>query len=151
MWKSLGARNVVIPTSDRYWSFIKAGNPGTRINYYAKLIGGKLEFTSVTGGDVINLDYISKNAVKDATGTMKELFDKDTDEWVLPDQTLILGIKGYWKVEKEMPTGAKDLEDFEKTLKYNVAQDTPAKVIRKRPWGGSGTPYSPPISADYLW
>ena len=85
---------------------MKAGNPGTRINYYAKLIDGKLEFTAVTGGDVINQDYISRYAVKDAAGQMKEYFTADTDEWVLKDYTLILGTKAYWKGEKEMPTAA---------------------------------------------
>ena len=151
MWKSGGARHVVIPTSDRYWAFIKAGNPGTRINYYAKLIQGKLEFTAVNGGDVINLDYISKYAVMDSTGTMKEYFDSDTDEWVLKDYTLILATKAYWKGEKEMPTADRDMAEFEDHIKRDVAQDTPAKVIRKRPWGGASTPYAPPISADYLW
>lgn len=151
MWKSGGARHVVIPTSDRYWAFIKAGNPGTRINYYAKLIQGKLEFTAVNAGDVINLDYISRFAVLGADDVPKEYFTADTDRWLLKDYTLILGTKAYWKIEKEMPSGVADMQEFNDHIKRDVSQDTPAKVIRKRPWGGAYTPYAPPISADYLW
>jgi hypothetical protein len=151
MWKSMGARHVVIPTSDRYWAFIKAGNPGTRINYYAKLIDGKLEFTAVTAGDVINLDYISRFAVKNAAGGTQEYFTADTDEWLLKDYTLILGTKAFWKGEKEMPTAERDKMDFQNQVKTDVAQDTPAKVIRTRGYEQAGFPYAPPISADYLW
>ena len=151
MWKSGGARHVVIPTDNRYWAFIKAGNPGTRINYYAKLIGGKLEFTAVTGGDVINMDYISRFAVEDVSGTPKEYFTADTDTWILKDYTLTLAIKAFWKAEKMMEGSELDMVHFKDHIKRDVAQDTPAKVIRKRPWGGAYTPYSPPISADYLW
>ena len=151
MWKSYGARHVVIPTSDQYWAFIKAGNPGTQINYYAKLIDGKLVFTAVTGGDVINLDYISKYAVVDSTGTRKEFFTADTDTWVLKDYTLILATKAYWKGEKEMPTAARDMQEFYSHIKRDVAQDTPAKAIRTRGHEQAGFPYAPPISADFLW
>jgi hypothetical protein len=150
MWKSDGARFVVIPVSDRYWSFIKAGNPGTRINYYAKLIGGKLAFTSVTAGDVINYDYMSNSAITDSGGTPKPRFTEDTDLFLLSDSTLVTGIKAFWKIEKEMPTGALDMQEFKKSMKRDIAADTPAKVIRNRD-DARWTPYAPPISEDYLW
>jgi hypothetical protein len=150
MWKSDGARHVVIPTSDRYWAFIKAGNPGTRINYYAKIIGGQLAFTAVTDGDVINLDYCSLFAVEGSGAVAKERFTADTDLWYLDDDTLVLGIKAYWKAEKEMPSAAVDMADFRKHLKRDIGQQTPAKVIRPRDTN-QYTPYAPPISEDYLW
>ena len=151
MWKSFGARHVVIPTSDRYWAFIKAGNPGTRINYYAKFIQGKLEFTAVNAGDVINFDYQSKHAIVDDSGNTKEHFTSDSDTFLLHDSTLIIGTKAYWLMEKEIPAGQKAEMDFREHLKIDVGRDAPAKVIRHRPWGGAYTPYAPPISADYLW
>ena len=150
MWKSSGARHVVIPTSDRYWSFIKAGNPGTRINYYAKFIGGQLAFTSVNGGDVINYDYMSVNANTDSSGTPKERFTDDTDLFLLSDTTLVLGTKAYWKTEKEIMTAVLDMKDFQKSMRRDIAATTPAKVIRS-PDSDRWTPYAPPISADYLW
>lgn len=151
MWKSFGARHVVIPTSDRYWSFIKAGNPGTRINYYAKFIQGKLEFTAVSGGDVINFDYMSKYAITDSGGTPKEQFTEDTDLFLLSDHTLIRGTQAYWKIEKEIMTGLKDEKDFEQHIKRDIAADTPAKVIRSGVREDRYYPYAPPISQDYVW
>jgi hypothetical protein len=150
MWKSQGARHVVIPTSDRYWAYIKAGNPGTRINYYAKFINGKLVFTSVDAGDVINFDYISENAIMDSAMQPKDRFTEDTDTFLLDDSTLVRGTQAYWKTEKEMPTGALDMQNFRKDLLRDIGQDTPAKVIRMRD-NGMYTPNTPPISTDYLW
>jgi hypothetical protein len=150
MWKAYGARHVVIPTTDRYWAFLKAGNPGSALNYYAKFIQGKLEFTSVAGGDVINYDYISENSVRDVSGTMKPRFTADTDTYLLPDTTLVLGIKAYWQLEKEMNAGAIAMKDFLKNIKRDIGKDTPAKSIRT-PNSASQMPFSPPIDKNYLW
>lgn len=150
MWKAYGARNVVIPTPERQWSFIKAGNPGNAISYYAKLIGGKLEFTAVTGGDIINFDYISNAVVRDAAGELKERFTADTDEYIMNADTLILGTKAFWKLEKEMPSGVVDQKEFRQHLKRDISKDTPSVVIRSRS-SREGTPWAPPISENYLW
>ena len=150
MWKSFGARHVVIPTSNRYWGFLKAGNPGTGINYYAKLIQGKLEFVAVSAGDVINYDYQSSNAVISSTGVEKEEFTSDSDKYLLNDNTLALGIKAFWKIEKGIPTAQVDMMEFKKMVKRDIAVDTPAVVIRDNSrW--EGLPYAPPISSAYQW
>jgi hypothetical protein len=150
MWKAYGARHVVIPTPDRYWAFLKAGNPGTGISYYAKLIGGMLEFIAVSGGDVINYDYQSSHAVISSTGQTKETFTDDSDKYLLNDNTLAMGIKALWKVEKGIATGVVDMMDFKKHIKRDIGVDTPAKVIRNNDrWEGS--PWAPPISSAWQW
>jgi hypothetical protein len=150
MWKAFGARHVVIPTENRYWAFLKAGNPGTGISYYAKLIGGMLEFIAVSGGDVINYDYQSSHAVISSTGQTKATFTSDSDKYLLNDNTLALGIKAMWKIEKGIPTGAVDMMDFKKHIKRDIGVDTPAKVIRNNSrWEGS--PWAPPISSAWQW
>jgi hypothetical protein len=151
MWKSNGARNVVIPTGNEYWSFIKAGNPGTRVNYYAKLIDGMLEFTAVSAGDVINFDYQSAWAITDSDGTPKPEFDNDTDLFLLDDNTLINGIKAYWKTEKEIATAPRDEARFMRDMRRFIVKDTAAKVIRSGARDERYYPYAPPISQDYLW
>jgi len=148
MWKAEGARNVVIPTPDYYWAWLKAGNPGTGIQYYGKLIDGKIEFASVVPGDTINFDYISKYAVRSSGGALKERFTADTDTFLLNDNTLIYGTKAFWKIEKEMPTGALDMQTFKKSLRTDVAKTSPSKTIRA---GNNMTPFSPPIDSNYSW
>lgn len=150
MWKSFGARHVVIPTPDRYWGFLKAGNPGTGVSYYAKFIGGKLEFVSVTAPDVINFDYQSNSPITDLNGVPKQRFTADSDLFLLNDETLALGIKALWKTEKEMPTAAYDMQEFNKSMKRDIGADTPAVVIRGNDIY-AGAPYAPPISENYRW
>jgi hypothetical protein len=150
IWKGYGARNVMLPTPERLWSWLKAGNPGNGFRYYAKIIGGKLEFITVSAGDVIQLDYSSNHAVIDSQGTTKERFDNDTDKFLLDDNTLIYGTQAFWKVEKEMPSAVADMQNFRDSIKSDAGRDSPAIVIR------SGIPkhdmpYSPPIDRNYLW
>lgn len=150
MWKSSGARMVQLPTSERLWGFMKAGNPAQAWTYYAKFINGKLTFTSINAGDVINFDYVRDTPIRGAGGELKSRFTEDTDVWMLKDQTLISGVKAYWKLEKEMPSAVVDMKQFQNHIKHDISVDTPAVTIRTRSTRG-GYPWTPPIGNEYLW
>ena len=151
MWKQSGARMVQLPTSERLWGFMKAGNALQSWTYYAKFIQGKLTFTSVNAGDVINFDYVSNSPIMGADGTPKPRFTQDTDVWMMNDQTLIRGTKAFWKIEKEMPSAIMDMKEFQKHIKRDIGVDTPSVVIRTGAGREGRYPYTPPVGNDYLW
>ena len=102
--------------------------PGAWIIY-----GGKMHFTPAPSGDA-SFPYISNNyAIDSATLDRKPAFDTDTDEFVLEDRLLTLGLIWRWREMKGLGF-AGDQEAFTKALDEYASKDAGSKVIR---WGGA--------------
>jgi hypothetical protein len=150
MWKQEGARQVQVPTQDRIWGYLTAGNPGTGWTYYAKFFGDRLEFKSVSAGDVLQYDYIANYPVLDTQGNPKARFTEDTDTFLLNDETLILGTKAFWKAEKQMETAGDDRQEFLRSLRHDIVRDTGARTVRGYSQRFS-YPGQSPLSSQYQW
>ena len=74
--------------------------------------------------------YITNSAVRDAqTGGMKSEFTADTDEWLLPERLLTLGLVWRWRENKGLATA--DQEAFIKALDEYAGKDSGSIVIRR--------------------
>lgn len=147
MYQQEHRRPVFIPATDEIWGYLKANSDTSGIVYIGKLIGGKVVFDQETSGDTITYDYISKYPVQ-ATGggATKERFTVDTDEFLLDEETLIMGIMGYWQLQKGIETAAPMMALFRKKMREFISEDAGAKTIRPYRKGPRG-----PISNDYQW
>lgn len=102
--------------------------PGAWIIY-----GGQMHFTPAPSGDA-SFPYISKNyAIDSATLNPKAAFDADTDEFILEERLLTLGLIWRWREMKGLGF-AGDQEAFTKALDEYASKDAGSKVIR---WGGT--------------
>ena len=102
--------------------------PGAWIIY-----GGQMHFTPAPSGDA-SFPYISNfYAIDSATFAPKAEFDADTDEFVLEDRLLTLGLISRQREMKGLGF-AGDQEAFTKALDEYASKDAGSKVIR---WGGA--------------
>lgn len=98
--------------------------PGAWIIY-----GGAMHFTPPPTGDA-SFPYISKNyAIDSGTLEAKPQFDADTDEFVLKENLLTLGLVWRWREQKQLAT-AGDEQAFIKSLDEAASKDAGSKVIR---------------------
>lgn len=99
------------------------GWPGGWIIY-----GGKLRFSPApTEGTMY--PYITKNWAKSADGAPKAAFTADTDEFLLPERLLTLGLVWRWRENKKLDASG-DQEAFIKALDEYAAKDKGARVYR---------------------
>lgn len=98
--------------------------PGAWIIY-----GGQMHFTPPPTGDA-SFPYISKNyAIDSGTLEMKAQFDADTDEFVLNERLITLGLVWRWREMKKLSAEG-DEQAFVKALDEYAAKDAGSKVIR---------------------
>lgn len=101
-------------------------SPGAWIIY-----GGEFHFTPAPSGSA-TFPYVSKNFAYDTvTEETKSLFDADTDEFLLEERLLTLGLIWRWREMKKLDyTG--DQEAFVKALDEAGTSEAGSRVIR---WG----------------
>lgn len=98
------------------------------------ILQDKMQFVPAPAGRA-TFTYISKNwAVDGETGARKAEFTKDTDEFVLPERLLTLGLVWRWRENKRLDAEG-DQEAFVKALDEYASRDRGARIIRR---GGGG-------------
>ena len=81
-------------------------------------------------GAVANFPYITSASVRDTqTGEYKSAFTADTDEWLLPERLLTLGLVWRWRENKGLATN--DQDAFIKALDEYAAKDKGSVIIRR--------------------
>lgn len=74
--------------------------------------------------------YITSSAVRDTiSGSPKASFNLDTDEWLLPERLLTLGLVWRWRENKGLATN--DQEAFNKALDEYAGKDKGSLIIRR--------------------
>ena len=95
------------------------------------IYGDKLRFSPAPGDAAqARFPYITKNIARDFSTAPKEAFTADTDEFLLPDRLLTLGLVWRWRENKGL-AGAGDQEAFIKALDEYAAKDGGPTVIRR--------------------
>lgn len=81
--------------------------------------------------------YITSSAVRDtSTGAMKASFTADTDEWLLPERLLTLGLVWRWRENKGLATA--DQEAFTKALDEYAGKDAGSIILRRNGYATAG-------------
>jgi len=131
---------VAFPTGAKTWAYLQASAGGTGTQDKIRLIGNKLEIYQPEAGKVIRVEYMSKNAVIDATGATKKYFTADTDTFALDDDLLLM--ETMWRYQRLLGLDfwqgtameAKDL------LNVELGNDAGAQTIQ-HDWDIGGIPY----------
>lgn len=99
-------------------------NPGVWIMY-----GDKFHFTPPPSGEA-QFAYMSDLAVRDMeTLETKSRFTKDTDEFILNDHLITLGLIWRWRMIKKMPIDGEE-EDFKAALATYGSKDAGSNIMR---------------------
>ncbi|MCD0415687.1 hypothetical protein LOC51_00535 [Rubrivivax sp. JA1024] len=102
-----------------------AATPGTWI-----LLGGKLQiYPAMPTGEKARFYYIRSRPVRPIAGEAKAAFTLDTDEFVLPQRLLELGLMWRWRAQKRMEY-AEDMANYELALERAIAADKGGKLLR---------------------
>ena len=94
------------------------------------IYGNEMRFTPAPTGQA-QFPYISKNIVRDNTTTLlKTAFTADSDEFLLPERLLTLGLVWRWRENKKIDfTG--DQEAFAKAFDEYAAKDKGSRAYRR--------------------
>lgn len=99
-------------------TYLTVGVPG-----YWTLLGGQLQIQPViSNNETAQFYYISKEIVRDAGGTLKTAFDKDTDTFLLPERLLTLSIIWRWRAQKRLDYG-EDMRNYEIALSEEIGRE----------------------------
>lgn len=108
-------------------------SPGAWIIY-----GGEMRFTPAPSGSA-QFPYVSRNYARDsATLATKAAFTADTDESLLPERLLTLGLVWRWRENKKLDYSG-DQEAFMKAISEYAAKDRGSRSLRRGGRSISGT------------
>ena len=104
MYQGSGNRQANFPpTDDEFYALTMSERGDTGGTITVKKIGNELDVPYPKDGDSVQFQYMSRYAVVDENGIGKARFTSDTDEFVLNDQLLVLGIQAHWAQTKLLP------------------------------------------------
>ena len=145
-WAENNLHKASFPTSPENWSYLRANNLATGINYRVRIIGDEIEVYNPQSGGTLYAEYISDNSVLSSALIPKRRFTADDDTFLLNDDLLIMGVKWRFNKLKGMDWEA-DFAEWKKMYKSERATNTNAQTLS---FAGAEYPgYNPPY-AD-LW
>lgn len=115
--------------SPQDWQAIK-GTGVTGPRYQFRIRGNKLLVNpAATAGETWAFEYVSKNWIIGASGTTyKQYFTLDTDELLLPEELLIVGLRWRWKKEKGLEY-AEDFRTYETQVRDALSRDGAKRTL----------------------
>lgn len=101
IWDRTDRLPVIGPINQREWQALKAVVL-TGPRYQFRIRGGDLIVNPVpVAGHSWAFEYVSKNWIVSSDGlTFKTIFTADTDEFLLPEKLLLMGLRWRWMREK---------------------------------------------------
>lgn len=99
--------------------------------YQFRIRGGDLLVNPVpVAGHDWAFEYISKNWIISADGmTYREFFTQDTDEFLLPDQLVLMGLRWRWMREKGLDY-SELYQTYEMQVKDAIGRDAGKPTLR---------------------
>lgn len=130
VWIKNNVRQVELPTDDYKWNAISANGVNAGPNYSARLRNGQLEVYGANTGDTIRIEYYSNTPFTDRLGdTYKCRANVDTDEPLLDDELLTMGVIWRFKKAKGLDDWQADLADYQARLRKALAGNESAQTI----------------------
>lgn len=129
---------ILGPMSPQEWQALKAVVV-TGPRYQFRIRGGNLLVNPVPpAGHTWAFEYVSANWILGADGvTYKQYFTMDTDEILLPESLVLMGLRWRWKKEKGFEY-AEDFRTYEMQVKDALGRDGGKKVLNmdRANWNG---------------
>lgn len=143
-WEVNGNEPVEIPVPNRRWFVYKSTSWSDGGTLRCRFYGDQIEVHDAAVGEDFTLEYISKWAVKDDDGSVKEYFTDDTDSFLLDDRVFILGVQAAWAETKLLPQAASWNSKYMSKLNELIGRTTGGRTIGGRPTRSSiPAPYTP--------
>ena len=143
-WETDGERRVEWPVPDGRWFMYKFTNWSDGGTIRMRKYGNELEIHDPDSTTGFQFEYVSKWSIVSSAGERKEFFTEDTDEFLLDDQVLILGIQAHWMQTKMMPQYKEHFANYRSKLNEAIARSFGTKTIGGVGGiGGRGAPYYP--------
>ncbi len=144
-WELDGNRQVEYPVPDRRWFIYKFTNWSDGGTIRVRKYGNELEIHDPDSTTGFQFEYISKWAIVSSEGERKEFFTADTDEFLLDDQLLVLGIQAHWMQTKLMPQYKEHFANYRSKLNEAIGRSSGTRTIggTGRGLDGRGAPYYP--------
>ena len=138
IWDRTDRLPVLGPMNSREWEALKpivVNGP----RYRFRIIGGNLLVNPVpSAGHTWAFEYLSHNWIQ-ATGggAYKQYFTADTDEILLPNTLVLMGLRWRWKKEKGLEY-AEDMRTYEMQVKDALGRDggKPVYHMDQSYWNG---------------
>ena len=130
IWDRTDRLPIIGPINQRQWQALKAVVM-TGPRYQFRIRGGLLMVNPepVAGHDWA-FEYISKNWIISEDGmTYKRLFTADTDEFLLPDELLLMGLRWRWMREKGLDY-SELFATYEAQVKDAIGRDAGKPVLK---------------------
>jgi hypothetical protein len=129
IWDRTDRLPVIGPINQRQWQALKAVVM-TGPRYQFRIRGGELLVNPVpVAGHDWAFEYISKNWIVNNTGMVfKNLFTADTDEFLLPDDLLLMGLRWRWMREKGLDY-SELFATYEAQVKDAVGRDSGKETL----------------------
>jgi hypothetical protein len=128
-WQDLGSRQIELPVPDGRWYMYQNSAFSDGGTYRCRLRGKQLEIYEPDPGQKIKFYYIVDYVVQDDVGTAKARFDKDSDTFILDDQTLVLGIQGHWAQTKLLPQYQEWMVNYRQKLNESIGRAAGGRTI----------------------
>ena len=130
------------------WDYFQ-NHPGTTVPGYWIVLGGQLQvFPAPATGVTYSYYYITKDRVT-SSGGVKEDFEADADEFLLPEDLLTLSLIWRWRASKRQEY-AEDLRNFEILLAQEIMADKGTRILtvgRQRISADVRTAYPRPLGS----
>jgi hypothetical protein len=123
IWDRSSRLPIVGPLGGKEWQMRKAAvNTGPRFQY--RIRGGNLLVNPIpTAGLSWYFEYLSKNWILGADGTSyRQYFQLDTDEVLVPEELVLMGVRWRWKKEKGLEY-AEDMRTYEMQVTDALGRD----------------------------
>jgi hypothetical protein len=129
IWDRTDRLPVIGPINKRQWQALKAVVM-TGPRYQFRIRGGLLMVNpEPVAGHAWAFEYISKNWIVSADGmSFRSLFAADTDEFLLPDDILLMGLRWRWMREKGLDY-SELFATYEMQVKDAVGRDGGKQIL----------------------
>lgn len=130
IWDRTDRLPVIGPINQRQWQALKAVVM-TGPRYQFRIRGGELLVNPVpVAGHDWAFEYISKNWIVSADGmAFRRLFEADDDEFLLPDEILLMGLRWRWMREKGLDY-SELFATYEAQVKDAIGRDAGKPVLK---------------------
>lgn len=134
------------PTPQRYWQRAKASNTTTGFVGNWRILLGQLHIYPVpTAGQTLAFEIVTKNWVSAADATPQAAYMADTDESILPERLIELGMLWRYRQGRGFPQYAEDMETYEREKELEAAADRGSGRVRPENTSSSNTGLNDPI------
>lgn len=110
------------------WQDLRNGAPTVSPGYWIILAGQMQIWPPIPAATKAQFYYISNACVKSASGTAQAEFKADTDNFVLDDELLTLGIIWRWRAQNRLEY-AEDMANYEKALAEIAGRDKATRIM----------------------